>query len=66
MATNSEIYSDNFVYRDPVEPTQEYIIPVALVYGSVEPTGRIMSSLAGSGGLAGMGGIAGIGGGLAG
>lgn len=37
MPSESEVYSTNFVYRSPVEPTQEYVVDVALVYGSVAP-----------------------------
>lgn len=51
-------------------PDVEWRAATGLSYGAnglqSPPAGRIMSSLAGSGGLAGHGGIAGAGGGLAG
>lgn len=46
----SDEYSDNFVYRPPVEPTQD-VVPVALVFGSVAPPagpGTIMNQLQGA------------------
>jgi len=48
---------------------EEYFIPALGMFNEDQAAavgGRIMSSLAGSGGLAGPGGIAGLGGGLAG
>ena len=42
------------------------ILPVAVEPAAIVVAGRVMSSLAGSGGLVYKGGIAGIGGGLAG
>ena len=49
------------------EDEEEYFIPgVGVIVEDQAASGRIMSSLAASGGLAGHGGIAGPGGGLAG
>ncbi len=63
-------------FKPVLEPTLTFTgDEVQGVFGKFEPvfdpastavTGRVMSSLAGTGGLAGKGGIAGIGGGLAG
>ncbi len=50
-------------------PDEQWRMAVGLSYGGNALTpvaGRIMSSIAGSGGLAGLGGLAGSGGGLAG
>jgi len=60
---------DNSVrYPVPRPVRRQFAAPsiVKPVTADPAPTGRIMSSLAGSGGLAHRGGLAGIGGGLAG
>ena len=48
MSNTAQVYSSNFVYRPPVEPTKD-VVPVALVFGSVappEPTGPPLGTLA--------------------